>query len=158
MFNYQYAPNFLILNFYCFLLSPRRAAIFFTVFSKTCLTLLFTSIGTPSTQLSAEHLHAIQAALDAVQQSDAKVMPDSAPIEIGSVFNVDWAALFENHDYTTSLTVVVTETIEELVDIVNVACRKFKKGERNIHRWRHEVARELATKTVGLDRFVDCIL
>jgi hypothetical protein len=75
------------------------------------------------------------------------------PMDIGSLFKVDWLAIFRAHDWTTPLSVRVSETVDFLVKLVNRCCSSVKKNETPLDEWRAEVCELLARCTVGEERY-----
>lgn len=77
--------------------------------------------------------------------------------QIGSVYQADWEDLFRQHDWVTPLAVSISESIEDLVSLVESCARSVKKKTTTIDKWKTLVTDKLATLTVGPEKFVQFI-
>jgi len=74
--------------------------------------------------------------------------------ELGDIFRVDWEVLFHTHDWSIPFSGRIQQSKEELIEIVESSCRKFKKCKfPGVDFWRTEVCHNLMENTVGQSRF-----
>jgi len=106
-----------------------------------------------STGLTEAEIEELRVAMSYLQTHDTSMPVSTVRLCVGSIFSVDWNKLFMEHNWATPLTVVVDESLETLVSLVNRCRGTYPKDGKNIERWRLDVETLLAGLTVGLDRW-----
>jgi hypothetical protein len=72
---------------------------------------------------------------------------------LGDVFKCDWSVLFHEHDWAVPFCGSVSQTVDELVNLVRSSSSDFVKKGAPKDMWRVSVANLLASKTVGKYRY-----